>query len=136
MDNSIISGTASLGGVHASFHRKCSENLQVVSELEINSRVGEAQGAVGFQVDVPAANYQLKGKLDSDLNVHSTFDVRLDPLPMTAPLKLTPSVGLSVGWGRATIASTGLLRRTAFLTRSSNLSIFVHHLLFKMRIKV
>lgn len=105
-DNSTISGTASLGGVHASFHRKCSENLQVVSELEINSRVGEAQGAVGFQVDVPAANYQLKGKLDSDLNVHSTFDVRLDPLPMTLGLsglyslnknKVKVGVGLQIG---------------------------------------
>lgn len=106
-ENSTISATASLGGVHASFHRKCSENVQVVSELEINSRVQEAQGALGFQVDVPAAtNYQLKAKVDSDWNVHSAFDIRLDPLPMTLSLsglyslsknKVKVGVGLQIG---------------------------------------
>lgn len=106
-DQSTISATASLGGVHASFHRKCTENLQVVSELEINSRVQEAQGALGFQVDIPDANnYSLKAKVDSDWNVHSACEMRLDPLPMTLSFsglyslsknKVKVGVGLQIG---------------------------------------
>jgi len=80
-DNWTGACTLNLATVKASYHRKCSENVQVVSELELNPRLQESLGALGFQVDVPKSDFVLRGKLDSEMNVHSVFEKKLDPLP-------------------------------------------------------
>lgn len=50
-----------LTACHLCFHQKASEQLQVGVELEINNRLQESTGTIGYQVDLPKADLVFRG---------------------------------------------------------------------------
>eukprot|EP00088_Acartia_fossae_P032822 TRINITY_DN3356_c1_g1_i1.p1 TRINITY_DN3356_c1_g1~~TRINITY_DN3356_c1_g1_i1.p1 ORF type:complete len:324 (-),score=68.21 TRINITY_DN3356_c1_g1_i1:700-1671(-) len=74
------------GSLHASYWQKCSEDLQVGTEIETNLKMQETVGSVGYQVDLRRANLMFRGAVDSNWNVKGVLEKRLDPVPITLSL--------------------------------------------------
>jgi mitochondrial import receptor subunit TOM40 len=85
-DYSLASTISNSGAMHASFWQKCSEDLQVGTEIETNIKMQETVGTVGYQVDVPRAGMGFRGSVDSNWNVKGVLEKKLDPLPLTLSL--------------------------------------------------
>jgi len=75
-----LAGTLGAMGAKASYHQQCSESVQAVSEVDINARMQEAVGSLGYQVDIPKTQYTYKGKVDSNWNVSASIEKGLQPL--------------------------------------------------------
>ncbi|XP_068603214.1 LOW QUALITY PROTEIN: mitochondrial import receptor subunit TOM40B [Brachionichthys hirsutus] len=73
-------------GAHASYYHKASEQLQVGVEFEASSRMQDSSVTFGYQIDVPKANLQFKGSLDSNWIVGATVEKKLLPLPLSLVL--------------------------------------------------
>jgi len=85
-DYSAASTISNGGSLHASYWQKCSEDLQVGTEIETNLKMQETVGSVGYQVDLPRAGLVFRGALDSNWNVKGVLEKKLLPLPLTLSL--------------------------------------------------
>lgn len=85
-DFCFASTLSNSGSVHASFWQKCSEDLQVGTEIEANLKMQETVGTVAYQVDIPRAGLLFRGSLDSTWTVRGTLEKKLAPLPLTLSL--------------------------------------------------
>ncbi|XP_075868381.1 mitochondrial import receptor subunit TOM40B [Nelusetta ayraudi] len=81
-------GTLTLGsaGAHASYYHKANEQLSVGVEFEASARMQDTSVSFGYQLDVPKANLQFKGSLDSNWIVGATLEKKLLPLPLSLVL--------------------------------------------------
>ncbi|KAH0819666.1 hypothetical protein GEV33_003125 [Tenebrio molitor] len=52
-ENTQISGTLGVSGVHLCYYQKASSQLQIGVELEANPRMQESVASIGYQVDLP-----------------------------------------------------------------------------------
>ncbi|XP_068188755.1 mitochondrial import receptor subunit TOM40B [Antennarius striatus] len=84
--NSITTLTLGSAGAHASYYHKANERLQLGVEFEASSRMQDTSMSFGYQLDVPEANLQFKGSLDSNWIVGATLEKKLLPLPLSLVL--------------------------------------------------
>ncbi|XP_056876108.1 mitochondrial import receptor subunit TOM40B [Takifugu flavidus] len=84
--NYIATMTLGSAGVHASYYHKANEQLQVGVEFEASTRMQDSSVSLGYQLDVPKANLQFKGSLDSNWIVGATLEKKLLPLPLSLVL--------------------------------------------------
>ncbi|CAL9690757.1 unnamed protein product [Knipowitschia caucasica] len=85
---SNYTATLTLGGAgaHASYYHKATDQLQVGVEFEASSRMQDSSVSFGYQIDVPKANLQFKGSMDSNWVVGATLEKKLLPLPLSLVL--------------------------------------------------
>uniref|UniRef100_H3CD25 Translocase of outer mitochondrial membrane 40 homolog, like n=1 Tax=Tetraodon nigroviridis TaxID=99883 RepID=H3CD25_TETNG len=81
--NYIATVTLGSAGVHASYYHQANEQLQLGVEFEASTRMQDTSVSLGYQLDVPKANLQFKGSLDSNWVVGATLEKRLLPLPLS-----------------------------------------------------
>jgi len=82
--NWTASMTASLmGAVHACYHHAIGPDLQVGVEMDANYAQQESTTNIGFQYDMPKADLVFRGMFDSNYNVGSVLEKKLQPLPFT-----------------------------------------------------
>ncbi|XP_012707031.3 mitochondrial import receptor subunit TOM40 homolog [Fundulus heteroclitus] len=82
----IATLTLGSAGAHASYYHKANEQLQVGVEFEASSRMQDTSASFGYQLDVPKANLQFKGSVDSNWVVGATLEKKLLPLPLSLVL--------------------------------------------------
>ena len=82
-DRWIASGSVGQSGWHAAYYHKGNENVQVGVEYEYNSRGQEGCVSLGYQVDLPKANFTYRGLVDSNWTVAGFLEKKLPPLPFT-----------------------------------------------------
>uniref|UniRef100_A0AAR2M030 Translocase of outer mitochondrial membrane 40 homolog, like n=1 Tax=Pygocentrus nattereri TaxID=42514 RepID=A0AAR2M030_PYGNA len=85
-NNYVATLTVGGAGAHASYYHKASDQLQVGVEFEASTRTQETSVSFGYQVDLPKANLQFKGSLDSNWVVGATMEKKLVPLPLSLAL--------------------------------------------------
>lgn len=61
-ENTQITGTVGVSGVHLCYYQRASKQLQVGVELEANHRMQEAVASIGYQVDIPKSEVVFKGR--------------------------------------------------------------------------
>uniref|UniRef100_A0AAX7VI66 Translocase of outer mitochondrial membrane 40 homolog, like n=1 Tax=Astatotilapia calliptera TaxID=8154 RepID=A0AAX7VI66_ASTCA len=61
-NNYIATLTLGSAGAHASYYHKANDQLQVGVEFEASARMQDTSMSFGYQLDVPKANLQFKGK--------------------------------------------------------------------------
>jgi len=82
-DNWIGSASIGSSGWHASYYHRGNENVQAGVEYEFNSRAEEGCVSLGYQVDLPKANFTFKGLVDTNWTVAGFLEKKLPPLPFT-----------------------------------------------------
>lgn len=85
-DFSFAATLVNSGQVHATFYQKCSENLSVGVEVETNFRMQESTASLGYEFELPKANFVMRGSLDTDFIVKAVMEKKLAPLPFTLAL--------------------------------------------------
>uniref|UniRef100_A0A1B6CVH6 Uncharacterized protein n=1 Tax=Clastoptera arizonana TaxID=38151 RepID=A0A1B6CVH6_9HEMI len=65
------------------YYAKASEQLQFGVELESNFRLQESCATIAYQVDLPKADLNFKGMIDSNWNVGAVLEKKMLPLPFT-----------------------------------------------------
>ncbi|XP_019721606.1 mitochondrial import receptor subunit TOM40B [Hippocampus comes] len=73
-------------GAHATYYHRANEQLQLGVEFEASSRMRDTSVSFGYQLDVPKANLQFKGSVDSNWVVGATLEKKLLPLPLSLVL--------------------------------------------------
>uniref|UniRef100_UPI00358DDCC2 mitochondrial import receptor subunit TOM40 homolog n=1 Tax=Myxine glutinosa TaxID=7769 RepID=UPI00358DDCC2 len=86
VNNWVATMNIGASGVHASYHHKASDQIQVGVELEANARLQETLCTLGYQVDLPRTNMVFRGSVDSNWTVSSVLEKKLPPLPLTLAL--------------------------------------------------
>lgn len=61
-DNSIWSGYYGSGGFGLCYYTRLNEELQVGAEVENSMQQQQTIASVGYQYDIPKANFVMKGK--------------------------------------------------------------------------
>ncbi|XP_061597227.1 mitochondrial import receptor subunit TOM40 homolog [Cololabis saira] len=84
--NYIATMTLGSAGAHASYYHKANEQLQVGVEFEASTRMQDTSVSLAYQLDVPKANLQFKGSVDSNWIVGATLEKKLLPLPLSLVL--------------------------------------------------
>ncbi|XP_028289362.1 mitochondrial import receptor subunit TOM40B [Parambassis ranga] len=84
--NYIATLTLGAAGAHASYYHKANDQLQVGVEFEASTRMQDTSVSFGYQLDVPKANLQFKGSVDSNWIVGATLEKKLLPLPLSLVL--------------------------------------------------
>ncbi|KAM4630507.1 mitochondrial import receptor subunit TOM40B [Polymixia lowei] len=84
--NYIATLTLGGAGAHASYYHKASDQLQLGVEFEASTRMQDTSMSFGYQLDVPKANLQFKGSVDSNWVVGATLEKKLLPLPLSLVL--------------------------------------------------
>ncbi|KAM4724909.1 mitochondrial import receptor subunit TOM40B isoform 1-T2 [Anableps anableps] len=81
-------GALTLGsaGAHASYYHRANDQLQVGVELEASSVLEDSSVTFGYQLDVPKANLQFKGVINSNWVIGATLEKKLLPLPLSLVL--------------------------------------------------
>eukprot|EP00794_Sanderia_malayensis_P011233 gene11233-12412_t len=82
-DRWIAAGTVGQSGWHAAYYHRGNENIQVGVEYEYNSRAQEGCVSLGYQVDLPKANFTFRGLVDTNWTVAGFLEKKLPPLPFT-----------------------------------------------------
>ncbi|XP_030597643.1 mitochondrial import receptor subunit TOM40B isoform X1 [Archocentrus centrarchus] len=85
-NNYIATLTLGSAGAHASYYHKANDQLQVGVEFEASARMQDTSVSFGYQLDVPKANLQFKGSIDSNWIVGATLEKKLLPLPLSLVL--------------------------------------------------
>ncbi|KAL3984142.1 mitochondrial import receptor subunit TOM40B [Oreochromis aureus] len=85
-NNYIATLTLGSAGAHASYYHKANDQLQVGVEFEASARMQDTSVSFGYQLDVPKANLQFKGSIDSNWIVGATLEKKLLPLPLSLAL--------------------------------------------------
>ncbi|KAK5605713.1 Mitochondrial import receptor subunit TOM40 [Crenichthys baileyi] len=84
--NFISTLTLGSARAHASYYHKANDQLQVGVELEASLQTQDTSVSFGYQLDVPKANLQFKGSIDSNWIVGATLEKKLLPLPLSLVL--------------------------------------------------
>ncbi|XP_069032712.1 mitochondrial import receptor subunit TOM40B [Embiotoca jacksoni] len=84
--NYIATLTLGAAGAHASYYHKANDQLQVGVEFEASARMQDTSVSFGYLLDVPKANLQFKGSVDSNWVVGATLEKKLLPLPLSLVL--------------------------------------------------
>nr|XP_057902917.1 mitochondrial import receptor subunit TOM40B [Doryrhamphus excisus] len=84
--NYIATLTLGSAGAHASYYHKANEQLQLGVEFEASGRMQDTSVSFGYQLDVPKANLQFKGSVDTNWVVGATLEKKLLPLPLSLVL--------------------------------------------------
>lgn len=72
--------------MHACYHHKCSDQLQIGVELETNFKMQDSVATIGYQIDLPKADLMFRGMVDSNWNVGAVLEKKLQPLPFSFAL--------------------------------------------------
>lgn len=85
------------GAVHASYYHKISDTLQVGTEFETNTGVGESTGSVGYQLEIPSAGVTFRGEFNTSWYIQATMEKKLmeTQLPFTFILSALGNVAKS-----------------------------------------
>ncbi|XP_049607656.1 mitochondrial import receptor subunit TOM40B [Syngnathus scovelli] len=82
-NNYIATATLGSAGVHATYYHRANEQLQLGVEFDASTRMQDTSVSFGYQLDVPKANLQFKGSVDSNWVVGATLEKKLPPLPLS-----------------------------------------------------
>lgn len=75
-----LSATFGEAGIHVCYHRQASEQLQLGVEIETNTRIHESIGTVVYRIDIPYADFVLRGFVNSETSVGAVFEKKLYPI--------------------------------------------------------
>jgi mitochondrial import receptor subunit TOM40 len=81
-----VTGSPLSLSLNTTFAVRVSSQLQLASEIEINMRQQAAVASIGYQYDLPQSNTTIKSQVDQQLNVQTTLEKRLLPLPFLLSL--------------------------------------------------
>ncbi|KAH8237019.1 hypothetical protein KR038_003022 [Drosophila bunnanda] len=81
--DSVGSCTVGPGGMHLSYYKKASDQLQLGVEVETNLRMQESTTTLAYQVDLPKADLVFRGSFDSNWLIAGVLEKRLQPLPFS-----------------------------------------------------
>ncbi|CAN9503537.1 unnamed protein product [Ophioblennius macclurei] len=84
--NYVATLTLGSAGAHASYYHRANDQLQVGVEFEASARMQDTSVSFGYQLDIPKANLQFKGSVDSNWVVGATLEKKLLPLPLSLVL--------------------------------------------------
>jgi len=82
-DNWVAAAQVNAGGWHASYSHKANDNISAGVDYEYSSHQDESAVTFGYQVDIPKANVNVRGMVDTNWTVGAVFEKRLHPLPFT-----------------------------------------------------
>jgi mitochondrial import receptor subunit TOM40 len=85
-DDKILSGYYGSNGFGLCFYQRLNEDLQVGAEIENSVQHQQTIASVGYQFDIPKANFVMKGMVDTNWTVTGLFEKRLNPMPFTFSL--------------------------------------------------
>ncbi|KAK3083044.1 hypothetical protein FSP39_012496 [Pinctada imbricata] len=76
----------SMLALHASYYHLINEQLQIGGELEISPANKETVARACYQMEIPSANVNFKGSLDTNWVVEGCLEKKLLPMPFTFAL--------------------------------------------------
>ncbi|XP_054262199.1 mitochondrial import receptor subunit TOM40 homolog 1 [Macrosteles quadrilineatus] len=85
-DDYVCSGTLGVASLHLCYYQKASEQLHIGVEMETNLRMQESVGTIGYYADLPKADLQFRGSVDTNWNVSAVIEKKLLPMPFTFTL--------------------------------------------------
>lgn len=95
-----------ISGWHLSYHRNCSEHLQVGVDYEYNRSTGSSDVSLNYGIDIPKNGFNFKGSINSSSVVSGVTEVRMQHLPLSLVFSAginyqthASSVGIGVNLG-------------------------------------
>jgi mitochondrial import receptor subunit TOM40 len=85
-DINTWSGFAGMNSIGLCYYRRINEELQIGVDLERNFMLGESVAQIGYQYDLPKANFTMKAMVDTNWTVTAMLEKRLLPMPFTFSL--------------------------------------------------
>ncbi|CAG7833319.1 unnamed protein product [Allacma fusca] len=85
-DSSVWSGYYGSNGFGLCYYRRLNEELQVGVEVENSYQHQQTVASLGYQFDIPKANFVMKAMVDTNWTVTGVFEKRLNPMPFTFAL--------------------------------------------------
>jgi len=85
-DNSVWSGYAGTGGLGLCYYKRINEEMQVGVEFENSYIQQQTNISVGYQFDLPKANFSMKAMVDNNWTVTGVLEKRLLPMPFMLSL--------------------------------------------------
>jgi len=82
----VFSGTLGMANLHLCYYQKASEQLHFGVEMETNLRMQESVGTIGYYADLPKADLQFRGSVDTNWNIAAVLEKKLLPMPFTLTL--------------------------------------------------
>uniref|UniRef100_A0A1B6M124 Uncharacterized protein n=1 Tax=Graphocephala atropunctata TaxID=36148 RepID=A0A1B6M124_9HEMI len=82
----VCSGTLGMANLHLCYYQKASKQLHFGVEMETNLRMQESVGTIGYYVDLPKADLQFRGSVDTNWNIAAVLEKKLLPMPVTLAL--------------------------------------------------
>lgn len=102
-----LSTTIGHAGIHACYHHKASQQLQLGVELQTKLQKQDSTGTIYYRFDIPHADMIFKGYVDTTTTVAGVFEKKLYPVPGASLLlscqynhiqeNLHVGIGLNVG---------------------------------------
>lgn len=74
---------AGLAGWHLSYHRNCSEHLQLGVDYEYNRSTGSSDVSLVYSVDIPKNGFNFKGCINSNAVVSGVTEIRMQQFPFS-----------------------------------------------------
>ncbi|PAA79817.1 hypothetical protein BOX15_Mlig009767g1 [Macrostomum lignano] len=81
-----LSATPLHGSFHASYLRKLTNELQLVSDWEVDLSQRASLGNIGYQWEMPKSGFTFKARIDTEWVVAATMEKKLAPFPFTFAL--------------------------------------------------
>jgi len=85
-DTNVWSAAVGNASVGLCYYRRMSEELQLGVEFENNFLQSQMIGSIGYQYDIPKANFTMKGMVDSNWTVTGVLEKRMLPMPCSFTL--------------------------------------------------
>ena len=79
----VAAATANQAGWHLSYYHKGNDQVSVGVDYEYSSRLQDSCVSFGYQVDIPKANVNFRGLVDTNWTVAGVLEKRLQPLPFS-----------------------------------------------------
>lgn len=80
-DESIWSAFAGTNAIGLTYYRRLNEEIQVGLELENSYQQQQFLASLGYQFDLPKANFTMKAMIDNNWTVTGVLEKRLLPMP-------------------------------------------------------
>ncbi|ODN05264.1 Mitochondrial import receptor subunit TOM40 1 [Orchesella cincta] len=80
-DESIWSAFAGTNNLGMSYYRRLNEEIQIGVELENSYQQQQFIAAIGYQFELPKANFSMKAMIDNNWTVTGVLEKRLLPMP-------------------------------------------------------
>lgn len=77
----LWTGTLGPTGFHVCYYLKASGQIQIGAEIETNFRAQDTVGTIAYQFDLPKSDLVFRAMIDTNWNMCSVLEKKLNPLP-------------------------------------------------------